>query len=75
MMIIAPPQTIQMHGKPPINREAFEGMPHHLTRQVANLLAGQAEVYDGVGAGAEVDYCTGEGLVERSVGVEEAVEA
>lgn len=55
--------------------EALEAVRHHLAAQLAEELALEAEVDDGVGAVRKIDDGAREGLVERRVGVSEAGDA
>lgn len=55
--------------------EALEGVGNHLGAEVADALAAEAEVDDGVGPVRDVDDGAREGLVEGAVGVTEAGDA
>lgn len=55
--------------------EGLEGVGDHLGAEVADALAAEAELDDGVGPVGDVDDGAGEGLVEGAVGVTEAGDA
>lgn len=61
-----------MDGDPRRLGKALHAVGNHLTAQVSNLLALETELNDGVRPVREVDYGTGKGLVERTVGGSEA---
>ena len=75
MMIVLAPQTVHMQRDARALGEALQAVRQHLGAEVAELLAAQAEVDDGVGPVGEVDDGARESVVEGCVGVAEAGEA
>ncbi len=75
MMVVIPPETIDMQRHPRGLRKALQAVRDHLGAEVADLFAPQAEVDDAVGAVGQVDHRAAESLVEGGVGVPEAGEA
>lgn len=75
MMVILPPQTINMQRNARILRKRSHTMRNHLATQIAYFLSLQAQIYDAVGAVGKVYYGTGKGFVEGTVGGAEAGEA
>lgn len=55
--------------------KALQAVGDHLAAEIAELLALEAQVDDGVGPVGEVDDGAGEGLVEGGVGIAEAGDA
>ena len=75
VVIILPPETVNVQRDPRRLRKALQAVRQHLAAQVANLLAPQAEVDDAKGAVRQVDHRPGQGLVEGRVGGAEAGQA
>jgi len=75
MMIVFPPQTIDVEGNLGLVGEALHDVRNVFAAQVANPLPLQTQVDAPVGPPGEVDHGAGEGLVEGAVSVAEAGEA
>lgn len=75
MMIILPPNHINMQRRPTRHRPATQPMVNHLAVQPPNHGTLEVEIADEEGARGDVEDGAGEGLVEGRVGVAEAGEA
>jgi len=75
MVVVLAPQAIDVQGDAGALGKGLHAVGDHLAAEVADLLAAEAKVDNGVGAVREVDYGAGEGLVEGGVGGAEAGEA
>lgn len=75
MVVVLAVQAMDVQSDGSALGEALQAVGDHLARQVANLLAAQAEVDDRVGPVGQVDDGARQRLVERAVGAAEARQA
>ena len=75
VVVVEPVQAVDVEGDGGGLREALEAVGDHLATQLAEELALEAEIDDGVRSVRQVDDGAGEGLVEGRVGVSEAGDA
>lgn len=74
VVVVVTSDNIDVHGNAGALGETLQTVGQHLGAEVANLLATQLQVADAERTVGQVDNCTGEGFVERSVCVTETGE-
>ena len=74
VVVILTTQAVYVQRNAGTLGEALEAVGNHLAAEVANLLAAQTEVDDGVGAVGQVNDGAREGLVEGAICASEASE-
>lgn len=74
VVVVVTSDNIDVHGHAGALGETLQTMGQHLSTEIANLLATQLQVANAERTVGQVDDCTGEGFVERSVCVAETGE-
>jgi len=75
VVVVVAAQTVNVHGDAGALCEAVQAVGNHLTAEVANLLATEAQLADAVRTVGEVDDGARKGFVQWAVGGPEAREA
>lgn len=75
VVVVVAPQAVDVQGDAGGLGKALQAVGDHLAAELAEVLALEAQVDDGVRAVGEIDDGAGEGLVERGVGIAEAGDA
>lgn len=75
VVVVVAPQAVDVQGDTGGLGKALQAVGDHLAAELAEVLALEAQVDDGVRAVGEIDDGAGEGLVERGVGIAEAGDA
>jgi hypothetical protein len=75
VVVVVTPQAVDVQGDASGLGKALQAVGDHLSAELAEVLALEAQVNDAVGSVGKIDYGAGEGLVERSIGVAKAGDA
>lgn len=75
MVVVVTAQAVDVQGDAGSLGKALQAVGDHLTAELAEVLALEAQVDDGVGSVGQIDDSAGESLVERGVGIAEAGDA
>lgn len=75
VVVVVTAQAVDMQGDASGLSKALQAMGDHLAAELAQHLALEAQVDNGVGAVGQIDDGAREGLVQRGVGVAEAGDA
>lgn len=75
VVVVIAPQAVDVQGDAGGLGKALQTVGDHFAAELAEVLALEAQVDNGVGSVGEIDDGAGEGLVQRGVGIAEAGDA
>lgn len=75
VVIIIPPQAIDMHRNTRMQRKAFQAMRQHLTAQISNLLPLCPEINNRVWSITQIHHRSRQSLVQWGIGISKSCQA